>query len=366
MDLTVRAPPDSIALPPTRRTAAAPALLVVATLVAAAIFVADTLTQLEIAVAVLYVAVILIVVRVFDRRGVLLVAAACVALTILSYFLSREDYSPKTGFINCVIGIAAIVASTYLALRNQSATNALHEAQTELAHANRVTAMGELTAAIVHEVNQPIAGVVANAEAAMRWLAAQPPNPEEARQALEGIIEDGKRTSEIVTRIRALGNKAGPRRELLDINQVILDVIALTRTQMQRNDVALAPQLSAEPAPIMADRIQMQQVILNLILNATEAMAAIDGPRALRIATEIRTPDHVKVAVSDSGTGLPAGELNRLFEAFYTTKPEGMGMGLSVCRTIVEAHDGRISASRNEGAGATFQFTLPLHRNSTT
>jgi len=341
-------------------------LLGAALLIAAAVFVADTLTRLEIAVAVLYVAVILIVVRVFARRGVLVVSAACISLTILSYFLSREDHSPRTGFINCVISIAAITASTYLALRNRSALTALYEAQSELAHANRVTAMGELTAAIVHEVNQPIAGVVANAEAAMRWLAAEPPNAEEARQALQGIVEDGKRTSEIVTRIRALGRKAASRREILDINQVILDVIALTRTLVQRHDVALLTQLSAAPAPVLADRIQVQQVILNLILNATEAMAAIDGPRVLRIMTEIRNPDHVRVVVSDSGTGLPAGELDLLFDAFYTTKSEGMGMGLSVCRTIVEAHDGGISASRNEGAGATFQFSLPLHRNSTT
>lgn len=244
MDLTFRSRQSSIALPPPTRTAGSPALVLVGVLIAAAIFVADTVTQLEIAVAVLYVAVILIAVRVFERRGVLIVALACVGLTILSYFLSREDFSPRSGLINCVISIAAILASTYLALRNQSVMNALHEAQTELAHANRVTAIGELTAAIVHEVNQPVAGVVASAEAAMRWLVAQPPDLEEARQALESIVEDGKRTSEIVTRVRALAKKVAPRSELLDINQVILDVIALTRTQIQRNDVVLLTQLS--------------------------------------------------------------------------------------------------------------------------
>ena len=350
--------------PQTRRTAAAPALLGAALLIAAAIFVADTVTELEIAVAVLYVAVILIVVRVFERPAVLFVALGCVALTIVSYFLSREDLSPKSGFINCVVSIAAILASTYLALRNQSAMNALHEAQTELAHANRVTAMGELTAAIVHEVNQPVAGVVANAEAAIRWLSAQPPNSEEVRQALEGIIEDGKRTSEIVTRIRALGKKAAPRRELLDVNEVILDVIGLTRTLMQRNDVALLSQLSTDPAPALGDRIQMQQVILNLILNAIEAMTAINGPRELHIGTTIQTPDRVVVSVSDTGAGFATGDLERLFDAFYTTKPEGMGMGLSICRTIVEAHGGRISALRNDKEGATLQFSMPLHRST--
>lgn len=365
MDLTGRARSNSMALPPqTQGTAASSALVVVGFLIAAAIFVADTITQLEIAVAVLYVAVILIAVRVFERRGVLIVALTCVALTMLSYFLSREGLSPRTGFINCVISIAAILASTYLALKNRSAITALHEAQTELAHANRVTAMGELTAAIVHEVNQPIAGVVANADAAMRWLVAQPPDLEEARQALEGIVEDGKRTSEIVTRVRALARKVTPRRELLDINQVILDVIALTRTQIQRNDVVLLTQFAADLEPVLGDRVQMQQVILNLILNAVEAMASVAGHRELRISTKNQAPDGVLVAVIDSGPGLGTEDVGRLFEAFYTTKSEGMGMGLSICRTIVEAHGGRVWASRNEGSGATLQFILPQHAGS--
>ena len=361
MDMKVRAAPGSVTLPPTHKTAAAPALLGVAILIGTAIFVADTLTQLEVAVAVLYVAVILIVVRVLERRGVFLVTLACVALTILSYFLTRETFSPKSGFINCAISIAAILASAYLALRNQAAMTALHEAQTELAHANRVTAMGELTAAIVHEVNQPVAGVVANAEAAMRWLSARPSNLEEARQALEGIVEDGKRTSEIVTRIRALGKKSAPQRELLDINQVILDVLTLTRTQMQRNGVTLLSQLATGRTQALGDRIQIQQVILNLILNAIEATSAVQGERRLLIVTKIETQDRVLVAVSDTGTGFAASDVDRLFEAFYTTKSEGMGMGLSICRTIVEAHGGRIWASRSDGMGATLQFYVPLH-----
>jgi signal transduction histidine kinase len=359
VDRKFRTHQSSIAPPPPTQGAASPALLFAGVLIAAVIFFVDTITQLEIAVAVLYVAVILIAVRVFERRGVLVVALACVALTILSYFLSREELSPSSGFVNCVISIAAILASTYLALKNQSAMAALHEAQAELAHANRVTAMGELTAAIVHEVNQPIAGVVASADAAMRWLVAQPPDLEEARQALESIVEDGKRTSEIVVRVRALARKVAPRRESLDINQVILDVIALTRTQIQRNDIVLLTQLSTEIGPVLGDRVQMQQVILNLILNAVEAMAAVAGHRELRISTNNHTPGGVVVAVLDSGPGFGAGDLDRLFEAFYTTKSEGMGIGLSICRTIVEAHGGRIWASRNEPSGATLQFVLP-------
>jgi signal transduction histidine kinase len=361
MDRTVRIRPKSIGLPSPRQETASPVLLVTATLIAAAIFVADTITRLEIAVAVLYVAVILIAVRVFEQRGVLLVAFGCVALTLLSYFLSREEFSPRTGFINCAISIAAILVSTYLALKNQSAMTALHEAQTDLAHANRVTVMGELTAAIVHEVNQPIAGVVANAEAAKRWLVAEPADLLEARQALESIVEDGKRTSEIVNRVRALGRKTPPRRELLDINQVIAEVIALTRTQLQRNDVVLLSELSVDGGPFLGDQVQMQQVILNLFLNAVEAMAAVGGRRELRISTAQQAPESMLIAVTDTGPGPGLEDLNRLFDAFYTTKSGGMGMGLAICRTIVEGHGGRIWASRNEGAGTTFQFTLPRY-----
>lgn len=350
----------SMTLPqPALRAASVPVLLLAAVTIAAAIFVADTITQLEIAVAVLYVAVILIVLRVFEPQGVVIVALACVGLTILSYFLSREDISRSSGFINCTISIAAIVVSTYLALQNRSALTALHDAQVDLAHANRVTTMGELTAAIVHEVNQPIAGVVANAEAAMQWLETHPPDMVEARQALEGIVEDGKRTSAIVNRVRALAMKAPPQREMLDINELIVEVIALMRTQLQRADVTLQTEFGSGIAPILGDRIQMQQVILNLILNAVEAMASIGGDRQLRVYTRAHASNDVLVAVSDIGTGFATGDLSSLFEAFYTTKSGGMGMGLSICRTIVEAHGGRIWATRNDGAGATFQFTLP-------
>jgi signal transduction histidine kinase len=362
MDRAVRTRPKSTGFPLSRQErAASPVLLLTAIVIAAAIFVADTITRLEIAVAVLYVAVILIVVRIFEQRGVLLVAFSCVALTLLSYFLSREDFSSRTGFINCAISIAAIVASTYLALKNRSAMTALHEAQTDLAHANRVTAMGELTAAIVHEVNQPIAGVVANAEATKRWLAAEPANLAEARQALESIVEDGKRTSEIVNRVRALGRKTPPRRELLDINQIITEVIALTRTQLQRSDVVLMSELSVEGGPFLGDRVQMQQVILNLFLNAVEAMAAGGIHRELRINTVQQAPESILIAVTDTGPGPGLEDLNKLFDAFYTTKSGGMGIGLAICRTIVEGHGGRIWASRNGSAGATFQFTLPRH-----
>ncbi|KZD24826.1 hypothetical protein A4A58_21045 [Tardiphaga robiniae] len=334
-------------------------LLFAASALSCAIFVADTITQLEIAIAVMYVAVILIVVRILERPGVLLVTLVCVTLTIVSYFISREDSTRSTGFINCVISIAAIVASTYLALQNRSAQTALHQAQTNLAHANRVTTMGELTAAIVHEVNQPIAGVVANAEAAMRWLEAKSPDLTEIQQALEAIVEDGKRTSDIVSRIRALFKNTPPHSEIVDINEIVIDVIDLMRPQMQRANVVVKTEFDSDFLSVAGDRVQLQQVILNLILNAVEAMANVNNDRLLYIGAKKAGAGGVLVEVTDLGSGLSTNVLDQLFDAFYTTKPSGMGMGLSICRTIVMAHGGRIWAEPNDGGGATFRFLLP-------
>ena len=338
-----------------------PILLVTAVAIAAVVFVVDTITELEIAVAVLYVAVVLLAVRILQKPGVLLVSAGCIALTVLSAFLSpHDDPSRSAGVVNCLISISAIAATTYLALKNQSAGTALQDARTELAHVNRLTTLGELTASIAHEVNQPIAGVVANADAALRWLASHPPNIEEARQALEGIVEDGKRTGEIVTRVRALVKKMPARKERLHINEIILEVVSLTQSEVQRNGIALRMQLSKDLPAISGDRIQLQQVVLNLILNAVEAISGVSkGPRELLIGTEKADSNGVRVAVRDSGIGLESQSLDRLFGPFYTTKPDGMGMGLSICRSIVEAHGGQVRASRNVGPGATFQFTLP-------
>lgn len=349
-----------------RTIATSPVLLITAVAIAAVIFVIDTITELEVAVAVLYVAVVLIAVRIIERRGVLLVSSGCIALTALSAFLSHSDPLRSTGIINCLISIAAIGATTYLGLRNQSAGMALQDARAELAHVNRVATLGELTASIAHEVNQPIAGAVTNADAALRWLTAQPPNVDEARQALEGIVEDGKRTSEIIGRIRAFVQKVPLRREQLDINEVILEVIALTRSEMQRNGISLHTQLSSGLPLVPGDRIQVQQVILNLILNAIDAMNGVGTrPRELRIGTGTEDLNGVLVTVHDVGTGLDPESLDRLFQAFYTTKPGGMGMGLSICRSIIEAHGGRVWATPNAGHGATFRFSLPRHRDAT-
>jgi PAS domain S-box-containing protein len=239
----------------------------------------------------------------------------------------------------------------------------LRDAQMELAHANRVTATGQLAASIAHEVSQPIAAALTNANAARRWLGAEPPDLEEVRQALDRIIRDGRRASDIIGRIRALVRKAPPRTAQLDINETMLEVIAPTRSELRRNRTSLQTQLADGLPLVFGDRIQLQQVMLNLILNAVEAMSgSSETPRELLIRTEQDGPDSVLVAVQDSGPGLQPESLDRLFEAFYTTKPSGMGMGLSICRSIIEAHSGRVWATPNLLRGAAFQFTLPRQR----
>ena len=236
-----------------------------------------------------------------------------------------------------------------------------HEAQMELAHANRVATMGELSASIAHEVIQPVAAAVNNAYAALRWLGKQPPDLEQARQALDRIVANGNRASEVIGRIRALIKKAPPRKDALEINEAILEVIALTRGEVVKNGVSVQTQLAEGLPLIQGDRVQLQQVILNLIINAVEAMSGVsEGSRELLIGTGKDASGGVLVAVQDSGPGLNPENFDRLFDPFYTTKPSGMGMGLSICRSIVEAHGGRIWASRNAGPGATVQFTLPV------
>ena len=241
------------------------------------------------------------------------------------------------------------------------ASEALREAQTQLAHVNRVATMGELSASIAHEVMQPIAATVNNAQAALRFLNAQPPNLEEAREALGATVKASNRTTDVIERIRALVKKAPPRKDALEINGAILEVIALTRGELVKNGVSLQTQLAEGLPLIQGDRVQLQQVILNLIINAVEAMSGVsEGSRELLIGTGKDASSGVLVAVQDSGPGLNPENFDRLFDAFYTTKPGGMGMGLSICRSIVEAHGGRLWASRTAGPGATVQFTLPV------
>jgi PAS domain S-box-containing protein len=240
------------------------------------------------------------------------------------------------------------------------------EAQAALAHANRVTTMGQLAASIAHEVSQPIAATVTNADAALRWLGGHPPDLEEVRHALHIIIKDGHRAGDVIGRVRGLVKNVPPRDDQLDINEAILEVIGVTRSELLRNGVSLQTELANGLPLVRGDRVQLQQIVLNLIMNAVEAMSdAPRGSRDLLIGTAEDQSNGVLVAVRDSGPGLNPESLERLFDPFYTTKAGGMGMGLSICRSIVEGHGGRIWAAVNVPRGAVFQFTLSARREST-
>jgi PAS domain S-box-containing protein len=237
----------------------------------------------------------------------------------------------------------------------------LAEAQLALAHANRVATMGQLTASITHEVNQPITAAVTYALAARRYLSAEPPNFREVDDALSLIVKEGNRAGEVVERIRALIKKVPARKDAVAINDAILEVIALTRTEAANNSVSVRTQLAEGLPPVQGDRVQLQQVLVNLIINAIQAMRDIgEKERGLLISTR-NEPDGVSVEVRDSGPGFAPADLDRVFEAFYTTKPSGLGLGLSICRSIIEAHNGRLWASPNAPCGAIFGFIAPAH-----
>ncbi|GEP60394.1 MHYT domain-containing protein [Reyranella soli] len=270
-----------------------------------------------------------------------------------------------------VLAIAGITLADLAALfasvsKRNRAEEALRQTRAELAHIQRVTTMGELAASISHEVMQPLGAGVTNAEAALRWLSAQPPDLDEVRQAIGGAVKDGRRALEIIGRIRSLIKKEPPRKDALEVNEAIVELIALSRDEVMKNNVSVQAQLAEGLPLIQGDRVQLQQVILNLIINAVEAMSGVsEGSRRLLIATGKDASGRVLVSVQDSGPGLKPESVERLFDSFYTTKPGGTGMGLSICRSIVEAHGGRIWATPNAGPGITMQFTLPINDQAT-
>jgi C4-dicarboxylate-specific signal transduction histidine kinase len=245
-------------------------------------------------------------------------------------------------------------------VERQHAEEALQKAQAELAHVTRVTTLGELMASIAHEVNQPLAAVVTNSQACLRWLALETPRLDEARAAVERIARDGNRASEVIQRIRALAKKTEPQMVALDINDVIREAISLEQREMLSQRVALRTELASALPPVLGDRVQLQQVVINLVMNALEAMAPVtDRPRDMLIRSHQDDANEVLVAVRDSGMGIDSENAERVFNAFFTTKASGMGMGLSISRSIIVAHGGRLWVSPNADHGATFQFTLP-------
>ena len=242
--------------------------------------------------------------------------------------------------------------------KRKQAEEALRQAQADLAHVSRVTTMGELTASLAHEVNQPIAAAVTNANTSLRWLAANPPNLEEARAAATRIVSDGKRAGEIISRIRLLFKKGTPQHDLVDVNEVIGEMIVLLRGETTRYSISVRTELAADLPQVRGDRVQLQQVMMNLIMNGIDAMKDADGTRELAIKSQRTENEQLLVSVSDSGVGLPPQQADQIFNAFFTTKPQGTGMGLRISRSIIESHGGRLWAADNSPRGASFYFTL--------
>ena len=258
--------------------------------------------------------------------------------------------------------VTDFAAQATIALETTRRERQLRELQTALAHVHRVTTMGQLTASIAHELKQPLAAMMINGNTSLRWLAKNPPELDEVRQSVELMIKDANRATAVIDRIHGLVKKSAPRTDTVDINDAIREVISLIHREATKDSVVIKTQLKKNLARIRGDRVQLQQVMLNLILNAIEAMNNVSqGRRKLHIITTKETDSgHVMVAVRDTGPGLKPENLHRIFEPFYTTKSDGMGMGLSICRGIIEEHGGRLWATGKDGLGAVFQFTIPL------
>jgi len=333
------------------------------------VFTADVLTRPEYVVSGLYLIVVLMGGSFIRGRALWLVSGGCMALTIVAQFLAHRlvlgnDQATYIGAFNTIVSVFAMGMATTLILRGQAVQAAMNQARLDLAHVSRVTTMGELTASIAHEVNQPIAGVVTNASACLRWLAGDNPDLQEARAAATRIVRDGTRAAEIISRIRLIFMKGERLREPTDINQLIRETVDLLGNQAARESVTIRTDMAAGIPVVAADRVQLQQVLLNLILNGIDAMKDVSGTRELIIRSQLSQNDEVTVYVSDHGVGLPSQHSDNIFDAFVTTKPHGTGMGLSISRTIIENHDGRLWATPNESRGATFAFSLPAAQES--
>jgi PAS domain S-box-containing protein len=257
--------------------------------------------------------------------------------------------------------LVKFVGSSTDITERKRAEESLRQAQSDLARINRVTTMGELTASLAHEVNQPIAAAVTNANTCLRWLTRDHPDLEEAREAAMRIVKDGTRAAEIIKRIRQLFQKGSSERELVNINEIIREMTVLLRGEAARYSVSIRTELSADIPQVMGDRVQLQQVLMNLMINGIDAMKEVNRTRELAIKSQRIEADRVLVSVNDTGAGLPQEQAEQIFTAFFTTKPNGTGLGLSISRSIVESHGGRLWAVNNSPCGASFSFALPIN-----
>ena len=338
---------------------------VVLSIVSAAIFIFDTLTDYAIAAAVFYTAVVLVSTRLFSHRTVIGVAAGCIVLTIVSFFLTRSG-SYDVGAINTLISILAIACTAYLGLKLVDAEAETYQTRERLLRLARLTTLGQLTGSIAHEVSQPLVAIETSAGAGQRWLTQRPPNVDRAMAALERISFDSHRASEILDRVRRLSKGDKPQVAGFDFNMAIREMVELATAELYRNDIHFEIELAEALPPAVADRVQIQQVFGNLILNAIEALAQIEQrQRSLSIASSRGQGLSLRFTIADSGPGLWASTRERLFDAFWTTKDGGFGLGLTISRTIIEANGGRIWVDANtmQGAGGTgtvFVVEVPL------
>jgi signal transduction histidine kinase len=321
------------------------------------VFVVDTLTPREIAVAVFYVAVILVGIELLSPRGVVALACVCVALTVLSLVLTSNG-SREAGLANAVISVSAIAITTYLGLRLVAAIAAVHESHAQFTRVARLSSLGELTASIAHEVNQPLAAIVTSGQAASRWLDVNPPNVERARLSVDRVINDANRASDIVRRVRRLASGGPSQKQRISINTLILEAVNLAQGELERQAITLHLNLDQDAAIVDVDPVQIQQVIANLLLNAIDALQEVDTNRRELLVSSCSYAHNVVVSVADTGIGLSPDAQEHLFDTFWSTKENGVGIGLAISRTIVEAHGGRIWMTPQPD-GAMLQFSLP-------
>ena len=323
------------------------------------LFLIDTTTRYEVAVSVFYTVVILAMAHVLAARGLMRLTGACIGLTWLSFFITTDgDY--RAGLINMLISTVAILITGYLAYKAEAARTAAHDAQERLQRLSRIHSLEGLTTSIAHEINQPLAAIVTSGHACRRWMEQDPPNLDKARQAIHRILGDVDRASGIITRVRNLTKGAPASTRPFVFNAAVREVLALSQAELQRQAIALRADLADALPLALADSVQIQQVVANLLRNAMEASAAMDVPRRSILLETLLVDDKIVLRVSDRGAGLPAGAQEKVFEAFWTTKHEGMGVGLSISRSMVEANGGHIWAEPRAPGGAVFAFSVPV------
>jgi len=326
------------------------------------IFIVDTLSRYEIAAAVFYSLIILLASAQLKAARLRWLSASCVLLTLISLLLSHQGGAFLSGFINTLISLSAIAGTTYLAVKREAAKNAARNAEAQLLRLARIQTLEGLTTAIVHELSQPLTVIISSAETAQRWLVQQPAQIERAQGALQRIVDAGGQASRILGRVRGLAQQSTPQCHAFDLNAATREVLALASTQISADGIELVCQLQDNLPPVLADPVQVQQVISNLLLNAIEAMNGQQGQvRRLQVISK-KQQHQAELAIIDSGPGFAQVQPEQLFAAFWTTKAQGLGLGLGICRMIVERQGGQISAQNLTEGGACFRFTLPLSR----